>query len=303
MSESLDSNGIEDVVSSVRRLVSPEARPRSRDAGSDPLLLTPALRVAPVAEVIAPLILSRPLPDPEPAVTEPEPAAVAASGGAEAEAGAVQAAAAADTEDAAIEAELHAILTGGGVDVEPEPTAPVGVDGVPSQSGVGDVQVAGDEAELVVVDADWDGPVWVEPDVSLAEAALTAEVAELVEPLDEAVEPQPVPEAAIGEVAVPASPVGPRLGQADVVPFPLAPVAVPALDDAVATGAADEARAEPHGDAAAAAAELDEAALARLVRSLIREELQGALGERITQSVRKLVRAEINRALAARALD
>ena len=48
---------------------------------------------------------------------------------------------------------------------------------------------------------------------------------------------------------------------------------------------------------------LDEAALHEIVRNLIREELQGALGERITHNVRKLVRAEINRALAARALD
>ena len=48
---------------------------------------------------------------------------------------------------------------------------------------------------------------------------------------------------------------------------------------------------------------LDEAALQEIIRQLIREELKGVLGERITQSVRKLVRAEINRALAAHALD
>jgi len=48
---------------------------------------------------------------------------------------------------------------------------------------------------------------------------------------------------------------------------------------------------------------IDEAALNDIVRSLIREELQGILGEKITQNVRKLVRAEINRALTARSLD
>ncbi|OYW45055.1 MAG: hypothetical protein B7Z31_15945 [Rhodobacterales bacterium 12-65-15] len=48
---------------------------------------------------------------------------------------------------------------------------------------------------------------------------------------------------------------------------------------------------------------IDEAALQDIVRSLIREELQGILGEKITQNVRKLVRAEINRALTARSLD
>jgi hypothetical protein len=44
----------------------------------------------------------------------------------------------------------------------------------------------------------------------------------------------------------------------------------------------------------------DEAVLRDLVRDLIREELSGTLGERITRNVRKLVRAEINRSLTAR---
>lgn len=48
---------------------------------------------------------------------------------------------------------------------------------------------------------------------------------------------------------------------------------------------------------------LDEAALRQLVAEIVREELQGALGERITRNVRKLVRLEIQRALAAHGLD
>ena len=47
---------------------------------------------------------------------------------------------------------------------------------------------------------------------------------------------------------------------------------------------------------------LDEEMLRDLVAEFVREELQGALGERITRNVRKLVRAEIQRALAARDL-
>lgn len=47
-------------------------------------------------------------------------------------------------------------------------------------------------------------------------------------------------------------------------------------------------------------ATMDEEALRDLVRDIIREELQGALGERITRNVRKLVRSEIARALAVR---
>ncbi len=44
---------------------------------------------------------------------------------------------------------------------------------------------------------------------------------------------------------------------------------------------------------------LDEDSLRDLVASIVREELQGPLGERITRNVRKLVRREIHRALAA----
>ncbi len=47
------------------------------------------------------------------------------------------------------------------------------------------------------------------------------------------------------------------------------------------------------------AAEIDEAMLREMVADIVRQELQGALGERITRNVRKLVRREIHRALAA----
>lgn len=39
----------------------------------------------------------------------------------------------------------------------------------------------------------------------------------------------------------------------------------------------------------------DEAVLREIIRDVIREELQGALGERITRNLRKLVRAEVAR--------
>ena len=48
---------------------------------------------------------------------------------------------------------------------------------------------------------------------------------------------------------------------------------------------------------------LDEAMLRELVTDIVREELQGALGERITRNVRKLVRREINRALSVQDLE
>ena len=42
---------------------------------------------------------------------------------------------------------------------------------------------------------------------------------------------------------------------------------------------------------------LDEDALRDLVSEIVRQELQGTLGERITRNVRKLVRREIHRAM------
>lgn len=53
-------------------------------------------------------------------------------------------------------------------------------------------------------------------------------------------------------------------------------------------------------DASRSGPALDPEALGDLVREIIREELQGALGERITRNVRKLVRSEIARAMAVR---
>lgn len=48
---------------------------------------------------------------------------------------------------------------------------------------------------------------------------------------------------------------------------------------------------------------LDEEALRDLVTDIVRQELQGALGERITRNVRKLVRREIHRALTSQDFD
>lgn len=48
---------------------------------------------------------------------------------------------------------------------------------------------------------------------------------------------------------------------------------------------------------------LDEETLRELVADIVRQELQGALGERITRNVRKLVRREIQRALTAQDLE
>ena len=56
-------------------------------------------------------------------------------------------------------------------------------------------------------------------------------------------------------------------------------------------------------DLAADEAVIDEDSLRELVAEIVRQELQGALGERITRNVRKLVRREIHRVLASQDLD
>ncbi|NSX56167.1 hypothetical protein [Parasulfitobacter algicola] len=48
---------------------------------------------------------------------------------------------------------------------------------------------------------------------------------------------------------------------------------------------------------------IDEESLRDMVAELVRQELQGELGERITRNVRKLIRREIHRALASQELD
>lgn len=83
--------------------------------------------------------------------------------------------------------------------------------------------------------------------------------------------------------------VGGLLLQSRMTPASLAEPAM-AEEDAAEAPAAEE-------------APFDEAALRDLIRDLIREELQGSLGERITRNVRKLVRAEIARAMSMRDLD
>ena len=50
-------------------------------------------------------------------------------------------------------------------------------------------------------------------------------------------------------------------------------------------------------------ARADDAALRDLVAEIVREELAGELGDRITRNVRKLVRREIHRVLSGRKLD
>lgn len=69
--------------------------------------------------------------------------------------------------------------------------------------------------------------------------------------------------------------------------------------EAELAGIADEPQAPLHP----AALSLDEGQLRQIVSAMLREELQGALGTRITRNLRKLIRREVQRALMSRDLD
>ncbi|KMW58442.1 hypothetical protein AIOL_003416 [Candidatus Rhodobacter oscarellae] len=92
----------------------------------------------------------------------------------------------------------------------------------------------------------------------------------------------------------------------------------PAPQDESVEAQADAPDHELHDDAAPESAEIDaddenlladdfatidEDALRDVVSEIVREELQGVLGERITRNVRRLVRREIQRAMAVRDLE
>ena len=95
---------------------------------------------------------------------------------------------------------------------------------------------------------------------------------------------------------------------ANGAPIPDAPVQVdeaPAVEELDQTPEADHADEAKPAMAGLSADDqlLDEEALHALVSEIVRAELQGALGERITRNVRKLVRREIHRAMTAQDLE
>jgi hypothetical protein len=315
MSEPLTSNEIEDVLSSIRRLVSDELRPSARGpAAANPasaLLLTPALRVvgepsgteAPAVEPAAP----------EEAMAQPETQAFAPP---------------ADdvlTDPAENAAEVS----------DPWEMAP------PVQDY--EEQMAGDEGFSATADESVSsGPVlssiagtgWDDgSEVFWSAPGLTEDHDAMEDAQDHAPHAasatghwstQEVPEATWAQEE-------PDWAEAEPPTFTAHPRKATLASDPLARAWADRAEAEVRADLGekvtppkakappqepprAAAApdsglfdgsdpELDEEALRDIVRDIIREELAGTLGERITRNVRKLVRVEINRALTAREFD
>lgn len=301
MSERLSSVEIEDVLSSIRRLVSEDLRPGAKaadpqaaatpapapapEAGVGKLVLTPALRIgteagsdpAEPAEAGFQSVRSarlKPMPQAGYAEDEEDLPPPSAQGDA-------------DWFKFSSTAE-----EGDVVRAEADPaTAPSDTLELGKPAAEGDV-LAGDAApEAAAFDAD-PGPATSEDWLPEEEAATAAEdafaeEAGMPEPEDPAQAPywtrpdpvDPAPQAAEDWADMAEAEIRRELEEeAETSAF--------ARFDADAVGDDDR--------------QFDEEMLRDLVRDIIREELQGALGERITRNVRKLVRAEIARALAVR---
>lgn len=301
MTEPMTSVEIEDVLSSIRRLVSEDLRPVTAapqpeaEAGAPPempaaaietgkLLLTPALRVVPmVAPPAVPSAMAASIPPVEagPLMTEdsmttppPPIETVVARLGAQV------------SDDWDAEADLDPAPVWSAAPVWESDIVEVDLDRVEEAEVLQFTSPDAARLEEAWRDGAWaDGPP--ETDSFLPEAD---EAAPFIE-VDEAGHPVPMAEVA------PQMDAGQALGD-------LAEAAV--LEEL--RGLEDELAAEvvsaPQAGIFAPqdSDDFDEEALREVVRDIIREELQGALGERITRNVRKLVRAEINRALASRDL-
>ncbi|MBY6115969.1 hypothetical protein KUW09_14450 [Mameliella alba] len=158
-----------------------------------------------------------------------------------------------------------------------------------------------------------------------AEAAAVDMVAQEIEALPNAELPEPEPEFASEPLDAPEPQIGPDSETAqdpDVAPEPdaapdaetepkpafvrhVAPAESLDWEDHAPAPESAEADRLPVAEAEqpTAVAELSEEALQAMVSDIVRRELQGALGERITRNVRKLVRREIHRVLMSQDFD
>lgn len=338
MSERLSSVEIEDVLSSIRRLVSEDLRPGPKSEAAAPtaaaaaevpagdkLILTPALRIDPESEgtveaseasvpafhsvrqgrgasVVDRVTRAMPEEDWEPvAEAAAEPRSDWAS---EAEA-AVEAAGAAWSEAPVAPVEQPADPS---LDVEAEAEeAPVAAEGEgwpPSDAPEANWSAPGEQAPMEAEQPEDPGWSEVEPmAIDRPAAPLEDEL-----PAPESAVPSDLPDWARMEADAEAEPEV----ELDAEPAAAAGPSAAAAEDAGWADAAEaEIRRELEDEATATVfarfdddnhddRHFDEEMLRDLVRDIIREELQGALGERITRNVRKLVRAEIARALAVR---
>lgn len=320
MSERMSSVEIEDVLSSIRRLVSEDLRPMQRpkarlDAGSK-LILTPALRVVPNAEG------SGAEPTASPEFDQNEADFLTENDADQAGFDAVEL-------SSPLQTLLDDIAHGEGRSSDhaahlPDPAdasvaTPASIEAVVSALGAAVTGQGweGEQENAPEPAVDWTDQVWAER--TLADVATTGPDrvvdAELIESADVADAPLAMdeiwvqsPEPFVVETSF-------REDDEDELPFSESEIAdlaeAAAVAEILSAGSAiiDE-TAQVVQDQPADAAEqsifhddaafMDEDALRDMVRDILRQELQGDLGERITRNVRKLVRAEINRVMTSR---
>lgn len=273
MSEALSSTEIEDVLSSIRRLVSEDLRPVSRPApgpqpvvSNDKLILTPALRVVAEEGSDTPVFVPHPRHDHR-------------------------------TDAAGIEqvvASLGAAVGPQSTEWEAETgdSSPEFAEGPPADDW------SLPEADGAASDAGLDATAMAPETFVFADA-----VAEVILAAD------PVPEQIPGwaqqddSPAADEDPAEPAAAHGTVEPDPAWADAAEASVIASLSSQSSDADAEaallPEDDALL----FNEEVLRELVRDILREELAGKMGERITRNIRKLVRAEIARSFAAQEFD
>lgn len=299
MSEPMSSIEIEDVLSSIRRLVSDERRPMPREEEAAPavqappaLLLTPALRVV------------RPAPPPEDDVWEEETDW---------------------TQDRLVPPGWTQPQAPSGVEpaatvlppaeaAAPEPVAEQPADPWPAPQDLAELAPQSHRFTLIgasgfeedVLQEAVASPLVLTPDLAVPGLAPETPAPETPAPETSAtadVQPaDPAPWAqtvdAFDHIADPVPDQEPvRAEDAEAWADRAAAEAIAGLEAQVADELADAAQGD-RDDVI-----YDESLLRDLVRDILREELAGALGEKITRNVRKLVRAEIAQALATRDLD
>ncbi|WP_426031550.1 hypothetical protein [Cypionkella sp. TWP1-2-1b2] len=278
MSEPLSSTEIEDVLSSIRRLVSDDMRPAPKlaVAAGDKLILTPALRVVQTEAE---------LPDPVPMfVAVPRSNLMDAPP---------------DTQRNGLGSGLGGVVAsvGAAVDASPDDW----------EAEIGDSAPQPDMAADIGLTNPWSLPADDALDDVLPDEPLASDEAGAA-PHDHF---EYHAAAAAAPAQTPAWAQADEIGQDDEAEAAIAPLHGTLEPDPVWADAAEAsvlaALAEPDAadddDAFDQAMRFDEDVLRELVRDMLREELAGKMGERITRNIRKLVRAEIARALAAQEFE
>ena len=313
MSDPVTNVEIEDVLSSIRRLVSEDSRPKAvppKRAAPERLVLTPAQRVPEDAvddeleaaedSTPAPLILATPAV-PESARAEDAPDAEAAEEGSSASGDTVLSRLIGEEVARVLDSEF-----GDDDDATDPEEAEVAEQAVPeaevSEDDEQDQDVADEAGEpeegvTHILEAPVEAVAAPEPDEHPApsgDTALERKIAALETLISRNAPVEDADEEPAAFVRSPAKPA-PREE----------PAPVPRRIPRPAMHHADEY--EDEADAIATLAEesplIDEDMLRDLVAEIVRQELQGTLGERITRNVRKLVRREIHRILMSQEFE